>query len=125
MIWTSYFGAVRSKNLPNDKLVSIARWSPRGYLGDQFIWLAPPAELLRSSKNGLISHEQYIRIYIDQVLADLDINKVYNYLDGKILLCYERPEDFCHRHIVAAWFENSNLDCQEYDYNGDKSSWLI
>ena len=21
------------------------------------------------------------------------------------LICYEKPEDFCHRHIVAAWFE--------------------
>jgi uncharacterized protein YeaO (DUF488 family) len=22
------------------------------------------------------------------------------------LLCYEKPTDFCHRHIVASWFED-------------------
>ena len=29
------------------------------------------------------------------------VHKVAKYLDGHILLCYERPEAFCHRHIVA------------------------
>ena len=35
----------------------------------------------------------------------MDVNKVYEELDNKILLCYEGPSAFCHRQIVAAWFE--------------------
>ena len=31
--------------------------------------------------------------------------EVFNELDNSILLCYEDNLDFCHRHIVAAWFE--------------------
>ena len=26
-------------------------------------------------------------------------------MNNSILLCYENNKDFCHRHIVAAWFE--------------------
>ena len=25
------------------------------------------------------------------------------------LVCYEKPEDFCHRHILAAWLEEYNI----------------
>ena len=31
--------------------------------------------------------------------------EVYNELNNRILLSYEANTDFCHRHIVAAWFE--------------------
>jgi hypothetical protein len=47
----------------------------------------------------------YIEEYYKQVLANLDPYEVYNDLDGAILLCYEKEKDFCHRQIVAAWFE--------------------
>ena len=32
-----------------------------------------------------------------QVVDDLD--------DGSILLCYEVPSEFCHRHIAAEWIQ--------------------
>ena len=27
--------------------------------------------------------------------------------EDAILLCYETPEDFCHRHVVAWWAERA------------------
>ena len=45
----------------------------------------------------------------------LDPHEVYKYLDNKILLCYERPEDFCHRHIIANWFKAYGHECKELD----------
>lgn len=30
------------------------------------------------------------------------------------LLCYEKPEDFCHRHLVAQWLTENGYQCTEY-----------
>jgi len=39
-------------------------------------------------------------------LAKLDPGEVYAELgEGVILLFWARPGDFCHRHLVAEWFE--------------------
>ena len=29
------------------------------------------------------------------------------------LICYEKPEDFCHRHLVAKWFSENGVNCKE------------
>jgi len=47
----------------------------------------------------------YIRKYYKQVLSCLDEVKIYEELDESVLLCYEEHNQFCHRHIVAAWLE--------------------
>ncbi len=58
---------------------------------------------------GKISPEEnnkyYVEEYWKEVLSKLDPESVYNELNHSILLCYEKNTDFCHRHIVAAWFE--------------------
>jgi hypothetical protein len=33
--------------------------------------------------------------------------------DGAILLCYEKAKDFCHRHLVRAWFNAHQIKCEE------------
>lgn len=47
----------------------------------------------------------YIREFYDKVLSGLDVDTEYRNLDEKVLLCYEGPMAFCHRQVVAAWFE--------------------
>lgn len=58
---------------------------------------------------GKIPHEENNKYYVEEywceVLSKLDSDEVYKELDGSILLCYEKNTEFCHRHIVAAWFE--------------------
>lgn len=51
------------------------------------------------------NNKYYIEEYYRQVLSKLDPLKLYNELNNNILLCYERHDEFCHRHIVAAWLE--------------------
>ena len=52
-----------------------------------------------------------------KVYKDLEI-MVRN--DRKVaiaLLCYESPEKFCHRHLVAEWFmEKLGIEVREFDY---------
>lgn len=81
------------------------------YNGDCFLDLAPKKEFFRTWRHnrGLIdeitNNEYYIQEFYNQVLKELDPQKIYEKLDNSILLCYEEHNEFCHRHIVAAWFE--------------------
>ena len=43
--------------------------------------------------------------FYEQVLKPLNPKEIYQKLDNSILLCYEEHNEFCHRHIVSAWFE--------------------
>ena len=48
----------------------------------------------------------YISNYYKEVLSNLDPKEMLDKIPrGSILLCYEDSEDFCHRHLVAFWFE--------------------
>lgn len=96
MIYTSYFAKYRG---PDG--VSIALWPPRGYKGEQYKDLAPSRDILLAYKNNPdeIAYEQE---YNGQ-LSTLDKQKVIQDLDGKVLLCYEGKNKFCHRHLVAKW----------------------
>ena len=99
--------------------VSISRFPPKGYKGYKFSKLAPPAELLLDyKKTG--DTKAYVKTYKETVLAKLDAKDLYNkfeeYFGGKdiCLLCFEKPDSFCHRHIVSEWFQEAGLPSREW-----------
>ena len=110
MIYTSYFGNYR--HLPLEKCISIARKTVGNIA--TYPKLFPPEYLLFDYKRGKITVGQYVNLYKVYVLGELDPYQTYKELDGSILLCYETPEKFCHRHIVKAWFKHYGLECEEY-----------
>lgn len=97
----------------NYRAVSISgdRGKEAKYSGECYPELAPKMSFWRIWKDniGIVPPKEnnlfYITEYYKQVLSKLDSQEVYDELDGSILLCYEKPENFCHRQIVAAWFE--------------------
>lgn len=98
---------------PN-RLISIARTSPKGFNGFTCSLLAPSAKLLSAYKsNG--DTKYYIQKY-DEQLAKLDPEELYHSLGtDSILLCWEGPNKFCHRHLVAEWFmKNLITEVGEY-----------
>ena len=46
----------------------------------------------------------------------LNPREVYNELgEDAVILCWEAPDKFCHRHIVAEWLSYSlGIDIEEY-----------
>ena len=67
-----------------------------------------------------LEKEPYTAAY-ERILAELDPKQVVDYLtrlsNGRdvVLLCYEKPQDFCHRQIVADWLNRTlNLGVCEY-----------
>ena len=117
--YTSYFGNI--KNLDINKCVAICRWKPSWYKGAHYVKVAPTEQMIRSWKGGKQDTEamnEYIRTYQRDVLDHLDPEEIRLALEGKILLCYEKPGDFCHRHLLAHWLNEHGVPCIEF--NSDK-----
>jgi uncharacterized protein (DUF488 family) len=96
---TSYFA--RSSKHPN--AVSIANITPSWYRGRIYKKLAPPYSLIKQYKIDK-DIDSYTSLYESKILDELDPLKTYYELGASsILLCYENPKVFCHRHIVARW----------------------
>ena len=79
----------------------------KGYRFEKYPDLMPSLSLLRAWRAGAITKEAYVERYYNETLSKLDPQKVYNDLDGKILLCHEPSGEFCHRRLVARWLEDS------------------
>lgn len=98
-------------NLYKTYAISGNRGQDANYQGEYFSKLAPKLSFWKIWHNniGVIPEEEnnkyYINEYYHQVLEHLNPYEIYSQLDNSILLCYEKNNEFCHRHIVAAWFE--------------------
>ncbi len=129
MILTSSYTAWQSSSHAHPLAISSDRGKDAKYCGDSFIELAPPRErtgFWRVWKNniGKVPEDEnnmfYVREFYNQVLKKLNPEELYNKLDGSVLLCYESNMEFCHRHIVAYWFELTlGLEVYEAIANGD------
>lgn len=54
------------------------------------------------------NQQNYIISFYNQVLKKLNPNAVYEELgENAVMLCFEKPTDFCHRFLVAGWLELS------------------
>lgn len=94
-------------------LISISgdRGRKVGYTGKAITKLAPKRAFWDIWYNniGKIPEEENIRYYIEeyykQVLSKVDIEDLLKDEKDPILLCYEKGQDFCHRHVLAEYIE--------------------
>ncbi|UEC43716.1 MAG: hypothetical protein METHAR1v1_1640007 [Methanothrix sp.] len=95
-----------SRSGSHPRAVAISRTRPKGWTGRVYEPLAPSWSLLAEALSGEIDEDEYIRRYREEVLASLDPARVYADLgEDAVLLCWERAGAFCHRRLVAEWFE--------------------
>lgn len=120
MIYTTYFS--RLKSLPKEIVpISICGKAPDGYKGLQYKKLAPKYDFFMKWKETH-DNDYYIRCFNKQVLSALNVKEVVADLMAMsagqdiALICYERPGEFCHRHLVANWLNQNNIKVKEYDY---------
>lgn len=98
---TSYYARVK----PGKSTICISRGMPKWATYKRYFPLAP-GPWFKS-----VSQEEYITKYFNEILSKLDPQKVWDELheltegEEPILLCYEAPDKFCHRRLVALWFE--------------------
>ena len=121
MIYTTYFGRV--KDLPKDIVpIAICGKSPDWWTGAEYKKLAPKYAFFSKWKETHNNEYYIIRFFLD-VLMQLNVQDVVTDLikiakDKKIaLVCYEKPMDFCHRHIVREWLRSYGYETEEYQYD--------
>lgn len=118
MIYTGYYNKLEYYKQNGLTPISIAGGAPDFFDGIEWRFFAPSLDIFSQWKSGKITDEQYIARFVPERLEKLDKSKIRELLlsvKNPILLCYEKPGDFCHRHIVADWISsNLLLECEEY-----------
>ncbi|OFY43986.1 MAG: hypothetical protein A2X18_07605 [Bacteroidetes bacterium GWF2_40_14] len=122
-IYTSYFGNLRNLAKSGICPINIALWQPKFFGGFSILILAPKRYMLNDS----LTEEQYTNMYKKDVLAQVNpsqiISMIKAYGNGNdvALLCYEKPSDFCHRHIFAEWFtRTTGIEVTEFGVSAVK-----
>jgi hypothetical protein len=124
MIYTSYFAQL--KKLPPDVIpISICGKAPEWYTGLQYKKLAPKYNFFMEWKKNH-DNDYYIEHFQKEVLDTLQPTQVVldllsmvhnfkglNYSPEIALICYEKPDDFCHRHLVAKWLNDNGYTVEE------------
>ena len=127
MIYTGYFACTKLYLSRGMKTVSIAGKAPSFYNGPQFKGFAPDYRMYMDWKKGVIDDFEYTRQFTEK-LNQLDKEAVKRFLTSFdtdiVLMCYEKPGSFCHRHVVADWIEN-NLHLRVEEYNKDRMNAII
>ena len=108
MTYTGYFSMVKKYKRLGLCCISIAQFNPAWYNGVSFPELAPSQSLLGQYKLAGLRQEDYKRIYIEELRRPEAVSsmeklrkKALEDPRDLILLCYEKPGEFCHRHLLA------------------------
>ena len=125
MIYTSYFAKLNK--LPEDITpISICAKATSWYHGLEYKKLAPKYDFFMEWKQNH-DNDYYTKCFNEQVLGNLnpvdvitDLSRLdYGFNIGEndvCLLCYEKPTDFCHRHLVSQWLTKNGFSCEEYKF---------
>lgn len=110
MIYTGYYAQTKKYTDAGLTTIAISGSIPSFYKGIYAKEFAPRYGVFQQWKQGLIDDMQYTELY-KSYLNTLDTDKIRRYFNTMkdldvVLLCYERPGQFCHRHILADWLEN-------------------
>ena len=114
-IYTSYYGN-RSLDAKKHFLVQVSNSAPANITTQaRFQEVVPDwKRLVKPYKEGLIDKTSYTRRYMDALDKTafgiiLRLEDIIEKAGGKdiVLLCYEKPSSFCHRHLLAKWLEDN------------------
>ena len=103
-IWTSTQSASKGKNWPVLDITARGKSNRTSGLGALF---APDWSYVRACQTGKITDEQYTKKYHQDMLASYHANKaawleVLNKAE-LVLVCFCRPDKFCHRHLLVKY----------------------
>lgn len=119
-IYTSYFANL--KNLEKEDIfpIGICCYPPKWFNGPNLGAIAPTPDILEKCKSSHAEYEKRYKAEVLSIFKDIStlINKISYISGGKdvALCCYEKPSDFCHRHIVAKWLEEqAGIEVKEFE----------
>ena len=124
-MFTGYFAKIKLYRDIGLIPISIALFEPKFIKNIiRYKKLAPKMSFFYEWKSG--SHkgdtEYYEKHFKKEVLDKLNPKKVVEYLEkitetkhqNIILLCWENPICFCHRHLVSKWLNDAGIETKEF-----------
>ena len=115
---TTHFANVR-KVLSHYVPISICGKAPEGWNGLEYGRLAPKWWLFMEWKENH-DDDLYAKRFRKEVLDALNPHDVWrdlrNMSDGSpfALVCHEKPNRFCHRHLVSEWLRKAGYEIREF-----------
>ena len=125
-IYTGYFAKIKEYKEAGLIPISIARFTPKWYDGDEEKYFAPSFRLLSRYKDKEIDIQDYTKDYLegldkDSVHFHLKLIQQKNNNQPIVLCCYEKPADFCHRHLLADYIKRElKVQVTEFDTTKNK-----
>lgn len=109
-VYTSYFANSKKLTQAGIKVIGVALYPPRWFNGISMRNVAPTPSILHTKGQ---TREQYTERYRNEVLSRVNPHQFMENLRSMsqghdvALCCYEKPGDFCHRHILANWLSGA------------------
>jgi len=116
MIYTSYYANYRKWSKEWLKPYQISNTKPKWFdlNTDKISQLIPPWNLVDGYKSGKITEQQFTNEYLKQLeTVTLDFKKFSDEEDS-VLLCWEKADQFCHRHILRKYLNRKGIPCKEF-----------
>jgi uncharacterized protein (DUF488 family) len=118
-IYTSYFGNLKNLEKHNIIAIGVCQFPPHWFKNPNLISIAPTKDILFNCKSN---HQEFIKRYKSEIISIQGdpqefINRLNFISEGRdvALCCFEKPNEFCHRHLIAEWLNNSlHLNVQEF-----------
>ena len=135
-IATGYFAKAKAYHDMGYALVNVALkrpwFLPDGLvLHEPYYKLAPTEDILKLKDSPKEYTERY-RIEILRFLSPWDVGIDFFRIGRKentdkvVMLCYESPEKFCHRHVIAEWMhETMNIEVKEIETQAKEEGFLF
>jgi uncharacterized protein YeaO (DUF488 family) len=120
MIYTGYYSRIKDYKVAGLKVVSISVSEPKAVTVDGKIpQLSPNQSLFEDYKKGAVGYMEYKSRYLDQLdgigIKEI-LRSIHSFGDDIVLLCWEAPDKFCHRHILADYInKRTKLEIKEYE----------
>lgn len=118
-IYTSYFAKVNKLKELGVIPINVSLYPPKGWKGIEVKKLMPLPFMLSKK----LSHEEYTKVYRKDILNRVNVTELIQLIHEKFgdkdiaFICYESPEKFCHRHLIADWItEQTGIEVTEYKF---------
>lgn len=119
MIYTASFDIARHHPRVNDeglRMWSIAYKHPVGWDGKNVCLNFMPLQFMEDQlRNGQLTEQGYEMRFRECILDHASPSWLYDYYKG-VLCCHEPFGQWCHRHIVAKWFNEHGFPVLELGF---------
>lgn len=117
-IYTTYFAKL--KHLPQHIIpIAICGGVPEFYNGLCYKKLAPKWSFFskwKETNDNDYYIQEFNKLVLNRLSADEVVKELLELSNNKdvALVCYEKPDSFCHRHLVANWLNQNGYQCCEF-----------